>query len=614
MPKFTRSILSALTLSGLIASPSAAQDRAQNRNFELQLGPHSFSTSNPEEMLLDLSKSLNGEWQAIMEDGEGIEIYANDGAGAIEPETGLPVRLPNGAKAISGGSVLSAHRYYPEYFSDHYTFEWQGDAFGFLNRQPRNLQTRTGKNKLTFYAPIKGPSGRQVRFSQINGEGVTGLKIYRNKYKKLIEAGEIWNPVFIKYLKKYDVIRTMDMQAVNASPIRSFDDVAQLQDAFYGRGLNHNWPTSGRYGAPYEILFDLANKADIKLWTHVPIMIGAPVHLADPALRQSDKPEYVDWKKVMAMSKANSSTIIESFEWDKFAAAFVDRLIASGYPAEKPLYVELGNEIWNTAGYFALSSYYAGGIAEAINDKWGVREGYGVLSARWASALQRELDKKGREQEIIHVLASQTAWDDTTAWAIKGYKYYLEQLNDPALSKKILSNTGVALTTYSMCAESFSKSHFGNLSREEKVKAWVEAIDDDPEMLKQQLRDFCVDGPATAKAGRRWIVNKWRAHQRKAQSQGLKIIGAYEGGSHDIPDNKLMENQKFYDWWREYHWGPYGADVVRQINLSIAEAFPGVILSNYVSMGPIGRYPWVDGHYSSETDMTRMWDEFARQP
>ena len=52
--------------------------------------------------------------------------------------------------------------------------------------------------------------------------------------------------------------------------------------------------------------------------------------------------------------------------------------------------------------------------------------------------------------------------------------------------------------------------------------------------------------------------------------------------------------------------------MVRQINLSLIEAFPGVILSNYGSSGPIGDAPWLDGHYGQKTDMMRMWEEFGR--
>ena len=62
-----------------------------------------------------------------------------------------------------------------------------------------------------------------------------------------------------------------------------------------------------------------------------------------------------------------------------------------------------------------------------------------------------------------------------------------------------------------------------------------------------------------------------------------------------------------------YHWSAQGADVCRRINNDLIEAFPGIVISNYKSIGALSPdAPWNDGHYAKPTPMMKMWDEFSR--
>ena len=610
-------ILTAAAIAGLAGATAQADEQAganaapkdAQRNYQLQLGPRGPVQYNDEEPFLDLTKAMRRGWTVVMRDGSTLTPAESRAEGLIDEETGLPARMPAKAAHIDGPKFLSVLGDDPNYYADHYILEWQGDAYGFVENQPRDLQKRIGANKVAFYAPPKKPFVRQLRFSMIKDGGVKSVRIYRKKYQDLVEAGEIWNPVFIDHIKGYDIIRTMDLQGTNESPVRSFADVALPTDAFYGGGLRAEWPPSPRYGVPFEILFDLADKADVKLWMNIPLMIGAPKHMADPSLRKDDRPDRIDAPKVAAMAKEHAADILKSPEWDIFAREFVDRLVASTYPQDKPLYLELGNEVWNTGRGFVLHTMYAQNIAESFNPKWGAREGYGMLSARWASALEAELARRGLRYNITYVLAGRTAWDKTTGKAIYGFKYFLAQEHKNI--EDLLGRTGVALTTYTRCSRKFGKRTFGALDDKDMVKAWENAIKEDSEGLKQRLHDFCVDGPATPMT-KNWLLAQWRAHAAIAEKEGVRLIGAYEGGSHDFPLDALMASDTFQRWWKDYHWGPYGADVTRQVNLALAQAFPGVILSNYVSVGPIGGAPWNDGEYNGVTDMMRMWDEFKK--
>lgn len=610
-PAGRAALASALLLFSL-AGAARSEDGAapqRTRNYELQLGVYFTAPWNLEDPFVNLAKSMQSGWAAY-HGNEVVLDVANVREGGYLNGALLPDRLPDGATRFLSSPILARAGVYPDYYTGHYTMEWEGDAYGFVQGQPRNLQSREGRNRVRFFVPYTNTSARRPGFSMVRGDGVTALRVFRDEHRAHVEAGDLWNPDFLDYVRRYDVIRTMDMQATNGSPVRSFADVARPEDASYGSGFRAEWPAAPRYGAPFEVLFDLAEKSGAKLWLNIPPMIGAPMHPAHPSLRRDDRPGRVDAEKIAAMARAHGREILDSEEWPRFAEAFVDRLVASGYPADRPLYLELGNEIWNYAAAFNVHTNYAAGVGRSVNARWNIRQGYGVLSARWASVLEAELAARKLDYSIVYVLASHTAWPARTANAIEGFKHQLKA--DGADAERILRRTGVALTTYVSCSKAYGEKILGASEDDELREAWEAAIDADGEGLKRKLHDYCVDGPATEVATRAWILKNWRAHRRIAERHGLRIIGAYEGGSHDNPRKLLKQSEKFRSWWRDYHWGPYGADVVRQVNRSIIEAFPGVIVSNYASIGEIGGAPWFDGHYTEETDMLRMWDEFAR--
>ncbi|MEO1251113.1 MAG: hypothetical protein AAFW81_02055 [Pseudomonadota bacterium] len=589
--------------------PTAGDRPSGERAFLLQIGPHALAAYNAEEPLIDLSKAWGGNWRAELRNGDILSETELRAQGFIDPETGMPVGEPENFKNYIGPRILAPARSFPDFYAGAYAMEWEGSAYGFLGGQPRDLETRIGARKLTFAVRFDSASGRGVGFSRIRGDGLKSFQIYRSKYKKRLRDGEVWSPVHVDNMRNYDVIRTMDYQATNGTPVRSFADVAKPTDPGWGRFLGLGWPASGRFGAPYEILVDLAMRAEARLWLVAPPMIGSPFHLADPRFRFDDNPDRVDPEKIRAAAKAAGAEILASAEWEAFAGEAIDRLVEGGYPADRPLYLEVGNEVWNTAGNFALHTHYAGGIGQSIRDDWNVREGYGALSARWASAFERALEERGRDQDVVYVLAGQTAWAGTTQLALTGYEHQLKAMD--LRRDAFFAKTGVAITNYHSCTNTFAEKQFGPLDAPGTRRAFEAAIRDDGEALMRALHDYCLNARAGAHS-LHWVLSKWREHATIAKNAGVDFIGAYEGGSHDMLASDLAASPTIRSWWTDFHWGPLGADVVRQINLSLIEAFPGVMLSNYTGMGDIGGHPWDDGHYSKDTAMLQMWREFYR--
>ena len=579
------------------------------RQHKLQVSLSFTAAFNLEDPFLNIAKSTFGSWRYILRDNENLPAEDALELGFTDPQTGLPKSMPKDGVAAVGGQVFSQISHYPDHYSGKYVFEWDGDAYGIVHGQPRDLQYKDGQNRIRFSIRPDNVKARALRFSQVKGNGVQGIRLFRAEHEDLLKAGKIWNPTFLDFAKKYDIIRTMDMQGTNNWPVRAFDEIATMDSPSWGAGHSRRWPAPPYYSIPYEALFNLGVETGRELWLHIPPQIGSPKHQNHPSLAYDDRPNIADPEKLRAHAKENVSEILDSSEWDIFAEQFVDRLISSGYPKNRPLYIELGNEIWNFSGGFVYSTYYAWGVGEGIYGKAGMRHGYGILTARWMIALEKALQARNANYNITYIVASHTAWADRTRIALNAMKDYFQKSGVDA--DAMLKKSGVTLTTYFGSRKAFEETILGKLSAAELVRVWEKEISENPRALADKVTQHFASGPASSIGTVPWVMANWRAHQKIANQFGINVIGAYEGGSHIEPPAALMKSEKFEKWWTAYHWGADGAKLLKISNDAILAEFPDAILSNYASMGPIGEQPWYDGHYADETPMMKMWDEYA---
>ena len=599
--------LFAAVACALASSRSFAAD--VDRNYQLQLGAGFAAPYNLEEPFIDLAKTRGANWQFYSRStGRMIGGMEAINAGYMDAERRMPTPGASSVKYATLGAFLSGAEKYPSYYADEWTLDWTGDGFGFMQRwQNRNPADRD-KNSVTYKLNPRSVVSATLRFSNI--DGLTNVRLYRKKNKALLDAGEIWNPEFIKYVRRYDIIRTMDLQWINNTPIRKFDQIATLNEPWGQKSYFGSHPPPF-FSIPYEALFNLGVKSGTRMWVIIPPEIGATINHGDKSLRRKDKPGRLD-KEAFANYTANhANDALASPEWENFAQEFVERLIASNYPLDRPLYVELGNEVWNGARGFFISTYYAIGTARSFHKKWRAGHGYGVLTARWMIALENEFKRRSIDANIIYVIGTHTANPARTRDALEAFKAYLKlRGKNPA---NYLPKTGVAVTNYYGHFRVMSKSLFGESDPKKYASFWIDAVKKDPVGLSQRVSDYIKNGPVGDKADGPWLVAAWKTHKKIAESEGSRFIGAYEGGSHlDLP-NQLLKSKVFMDWWFSFHWGREGAAIAREINRRLIREFPGTIIANYKAFGELnGREPWFDGHYAKTTPMMRMWDEFAR--
>jgi hypothetical protein len=605
-----RGALAALLVAGsALLACDAAEKKPASRNYQLQLGLGPAVAYNLEEPFINIAQARGASWSFQTEAKEKLDGGDAVQAGYLDPETYMPTPKARSAKYAAVAVFFPGADSFRNYYADDYVLDWKGEARGFMQRWEQTTRPRRSDNAVIYPLKPAQVTESSLRFSSI-GEGFRDVRFYREKNRALLDQGKVWNPAFIDYIRRYDIVRTMDVQATNNSPVRRFDQIARVNEP-WGQSASLAWPESPFYGAPYEILFDLGVEADVSIWLTIPPQIGSPTSASDPSLRQEGKAGRIAYKKVMAAAAANAKKTLESPEWEVFARAFADRYLASGYPQSRPLYIEMANEVWNFAPPFLVSSNYAIGIAKGVNPQWKIGHGYGVLSARFMAALEKEFAKRKVKPNVIYVIASHTADPGRTRQALEGVAGELKALGeDPA---KYLPKTGVAVTNYYGNFNSISKALFGTQVPSEYAPMWIKAIRENPDEFADRVSALLVDGPANVKLTSAWIVAHWKMHQTVAEKAGSRFIGAYEGGSHLVPPKELASSKAFLDWWMNYHWGEAGAGVARAVNRDLIEAFPGAIISNYKSIGRPGpANPWIDGHPAAPTPMLRMWDEFGR--
>ncbi|MEL7488615.1 MAG: hypothetical protein AAGJ87_15530, partial [Pseudomonadota bacterium] len=407
----------------------AVDDR---RSVRVQYGADFLSTSVMEHPFLNRVRSSSGYWTAR----SGEKNAALVSGGHIDPITGLPVSTPAGGGAMTVGYWMVGADAYPEYFSGEYVAEWEGDASIEIYDVPAALKRRDGRNRLVFRQDKKAIKPVYLAFKDVKDDGLKDLRIYRAEDEAAVKAGELWSRTFLEFASRWDVIRTMDWQSTNNSPVRSWDDLATMESAHWGNGHRSQWPPAHYYSIPYEVLFNLGVETGSEIWVHVPVEIGSPKHHSHPDFAKDGKTPkdhaYEDAYKIRAFVRENALKILASPEWDRYAENFLNALDASGYPAERPLYVEVGNEIWNYGGGFIFSSWYAWAIAEGLLDadileKAGDASfGSGVLNARWQIALEAAQARRETRYNIVYVAASHTALPARTSWMLGAQKDYLD--------------------------------------------------------------------------------------------------------------------------------------------------------------------------------------------
>jgi len=604
------------SIGAAAASPAAELTAAQAtgaapaRRYKLQLGAWFASAYGSQESFINIAAARNPGWvfampnrQGFMQDDEAVE------AGLLDPDTLEFTAKASKADAAASNEVMVDAARHKAFYAEDWTLDWRGDAYGYVHGWDNTAEINRTKTSVTYRLRPASVRSGQIRFSQIRS-AVTDIRLYRTRFKSELDAGKIWSPIFLAEAKKYDIIRTMDLQGTNNSPVRRFDQIAKM-DELWGQRYGLQYPEVEAWGVPFEALFALGVESGADIWLNIPPQIGAQTPVGHPSLKDERWKGAANGDKLRMTTAAATADILASPEWERFADEFLARYFASDYPKDRPLYIEVGNEIWNYGAGFYASTHYAHGIAEGMGLKGGPGSGYGALTARWMIALDAALAKRKANANFVYVLATQTANPWRTQMAFEGFVTLMEQRGRPV--KPALSRLAVAATSYYGYFQPMSKAVVGAEDGEAAIVAWEREIARDPEGLARRFSDIVLNGPPNMVNTTAWNLANWREHRKIAEKFGARFLGAYEGGSHLDIYGDLKKSGDFRRWWTEFHWGPRGAEIARAYNRALLAEFPDAVLANYVGSGgdPDLSAPWTDGHYAEPTALSRVWDEFA---
>ncbi|MEM9014094.1 MAG: hypothetical protein AAGB02_03200 [Pseudomonadota bacterium] len=553
-------------LEGAIVSPPpepepepAPDPVPENRPWQLGFCPWLTSFGNREEPFVNLLHAGEMQWSV-----DNLSSQAMYDRGHVDPVTMLPGG-PEGRAWIKYGTFFTGDKR-PWY--GQWVLETDGDVDAEIWLLGSSMQVSAGPNRTEFTIDERDNDHDGVLIRRMGPGGLKRLAIYRKENETAYRNGEIWSPRYVEMVRRHDVFRDMNLTGAMESHIYSVDDIASVESAFWGNRLTRGGVRHPRRSIPREALINLAVKADVALWHNAPIELGASF--------MGDHSGTTEERKSLAAAYA--AEVYQSPEWRRYAVDFVAALDAQDYPDHKPLYVTLGNEVdWNYVPPFIWNVEYLDGLGRTWfgGDHDGSRAN-GRLLAHFALILNEELKAAGRgDQPVTYVIESHTANTGRTTAELSAVKAEIE--SQSVNWNDMRHQFGVALTHY----WSGSENRPDGQSRE----------------------DFLINGPDTVVATIPWILKKWAAHRDAAAIFGVKIIGAYEGGSHANEAARVAP-----DW----HWGEGGALVNTTLNEALISAYPGLILMNYAGAG--GRSePWFDGDYGEANPMQQSWAKFERK-
>ncbi len=592
--RLSRCVAFGAALSLILAGLLLGSERANAQPTLIQVGPHYPQRTNIEEPFINLWHAAQNVWGT--RSGMTNELVTEGYVSAA----GYPQRWP-GDRMDFGGFFLANDKH------EEAQAHWDGDwVLLWGPAKCADMKIGWDSNGVGVKSPGRIEFTRDYKKNKLLGIimhvtsldcPLTELALIRAENEEAYRQGKIYNPRFVEAMSGYDVIRTMDLQQAGTAVVTGPDDLPGTGDLFWAE---HSWADGGLSATrpplyesmPLNAVVALGVESGKALWINAPLTLGAPQRLWDvksDALKKGDGP----WSKAYrAMASQHADEILASPAWDAYADALVAALAEEGYPEERMLYVTVGNEVWNWSRQYFLGTDYAWGVSQGLSAVAkargrGDRVGYGALLSRMKLALDAALLRAGRDQKVTYVMEGQVGWA-TTVHALNGAKAWMEGQGENWDDHAPGIGASVASYWYGKWEEFLPKEE------------WAGAIARDPEGVARGFADFLLT--SNTNGGKEYNLRNYRDLKRRAEAYGVSPIGFYEGGSH-------LKRPRFIDeaWYEAFLWGPEGARVNYEINLALAEAFPGIILSNYVLAGPVGAGPFAEGPLGTDTPYAASW-------
>lgn len=355
-------MLAGLLLTCAVTQPARAETSANSQSaigINLQ-GVNGYSSELP---FLNVFK-MGGGW---MTQGGGQWDTHEEQYLDLDP-SGYPVSLTAPAEPKSqvfdSVAVLllnnlpdTANGYYP---GGQYVVLYDGQGTLSYSFDAKLVSSSPGRDVISV-TPSR--SGILVKITstdpQHNGNYIHNIRLVQSQYEAALNAGQIFNPVFLSNLKNFRAIRFMDWLRTNNSILSAWSTRPLSTDAFWGTNS----------GVPLEVCIELANAVSADAWLNI------------PALATNDY--------VTQMAK----------------------LVESQLGPTQKAYVEFSNEVWNSI--FTQNAYsISQGVSlfpTAPNKYYSGWEWYGMRVAQIGDIWYGVYGSNAFSSRVVIVMAGQAA-------------------------------------------------------------------------------------------------------------------------------------------------------------------------------------------------------------
>lgn len=487
-------VLGAAFVALVLAVPVAAKEHQKSH---IAFGLNGVSDWSSQHPFLDIIKTARpwfghtpGQWGAIS--AEQLREF-----GAIGSD-GMPLKIPPAVEAVET-LILTDQPVGARHLSGRYHVLYDGEGKLTVTGRGRVVRRELGK-QVFEYRPGGGFVG--IRLTEINrGNPIRNIRVVKEDHLKAWEAGQIFNPHWLRIVETAKTIRFMDWGATNDSPIIRLEQYPKTSDFSYALR-----------GVPVEIMIRLANEINANPWMTIP-------HAADNALVRH---------------------LAETVK-----AQLAPHLVA---------HIEFSNEVWN---FIFEQSHWSMAKSEAL---WGeVGDGwvqyYGLRAAQvmdiWADVFGTSADAR-----LKRIIGVQSGWQGLERPMLKGALATRELGKEPATSFDAYAVTGYFAGELS--GDAILRPILDAAERNAQLAGQAKGLARVAlrEYVKQHRFDDAFSKAADIAANgsvRNLIDTMWPYHAEIADAFGLELV-MYEGGTHATPLWEEVENERLVAFLTEFNY------------------------------------------------------------
>jgi len=467
-----------------------------------------WSTEFPFKDLFRMSSnwSTQGEGKWDTNEANKLDLDANGWVKSLHPE-----KKDHKYNSVVALIQLNAEK---DYFRGEWIVLYEGEGeieYGFAAQKNVAL-SKPGRDVISISIDSNN-SGFYLKIKKTNPKNyIRNIRIIRAKDEKNYQT-DIFNPDFIKRIKPFGTLRFMDWMQTNNSTQKNWQDRPTLKSATW-----HN------FGAPVEVMVDLANKTNSNPWFTMP-------HQAT----------------------------------DDYIKHFAQYVKAHLHPNLK-VYVEYSNEVWNY-GFQQANYAKQKGVVAFANLKadehtkqmyWYSKRTTEVVGI-WNQVFQNQ------KERIIGVMGAQSGNTWTAEQALK-YAW-----SNSTKTSKDYGIKAIAIAPY-----------FGNYLGASTAASQVQTWTTDQLFKEITVGGVLKNGP---KGGAlQDAYHQISNYVQLAKKYNLQLV-AYEGGQHLVGYSGIENNQTITDLFIKFNQDPRLKGIYKQYITKWGQLGGGLFM-NFTDINP----------------------------